>query len=1025
MKNINSLKGEHFIDFNSQPLEGAPMFLITGPTGSGKTTILDAITAALFDRTPRLNSKTTRALKSQTAETAFIELNYIVKGDEYKNIWQIDKRDNKKISIFKNGELLAPVKLNSLASKTLEIIGSDYDTFVKTIILAQNRFDEFIKSSPEDRRKIIESITDNKTLEKIKIAIRQEYEVFGQKYGELRQKLSMLETIIGESDIKSLETAFSEKIELVSLEKGKAAEASKKKAALENLKEISGELARKEKSLRELNAGYDFNAAASEINALKAVRDRYASIITDIKNREAALEEKRSRREREAETLAALLSRHETAAAAREKAALELSAFNEGYAAKIADIATVKSLYNSLGEAVKNYEAALKKSQTANNARTKAEAARDAVSKRIKAAEAEKEILINKNQQYSIKFEDGESALFEFKSDIEKLKNLKADIEKFAAEIKKNETAASAASARCAEIKKRLDSFAAEIKELDIKRAESEASRLRLEKDFEEASVSSAVVALRSSLAEGAKCPVCGSVDHPDAKIPAPAAIDALKIKAAMKAEEVKIKQIALRAAELEKNAAADKAALGEITADLNAKTAGGLILNEEFNEKISAAKMLEKTLAASSPFETGDFEKAAAEWAEALKFMAAQKEALGKLETAIEIDKNNYKNACDNIDILKGSETEAASAAARLKENKDSIEAEIGRKGGNVNPLDAERRLEELKTALNEKYSAAESAFNSINSLKESKKHLIENFDAEISGALASLAAARERFESALQAGAFTAEAALEGYKKLGSLNIMETEYNEKLSLKNNIEARTGELKSFIGGRNFNENDLETAREEERSAAARLETLNREAGEIEAQIKKQSSLIKEYESLKAEHKKNSEEHEVLEKLYLTTKDNQFRDFVLSFYLKNLLLLANQYLKVLTAGRYELLFDLNSANAIFIKDYFNEGREREINTVSGGEAFMASLSLALGLSQVSAGDARIEFMFLDEGFGVLDADALEDVLDMISRLDNIGRKIGIISHIQQVKDRIETRIELIKNNDGSSNIKIY
>ncbi|HOT77515.1 MAG TPA: hypothetical protein PK467_17135, partial [Candidatus Wallbacteria bacterium] len=585
---------------------------------------------------------------------------------EYKNIWQIDKRDNKKISIFKNGELLAPVKLNALAAKTLEIIGSDYDTFVKTIILAQNRFDEFIKSSPEDRRKIIESITDNKTLEKIKIAIKQEYEIFGLKYGELKQKLSMLESLIGESDVKSLEASFGAKIELVALEKARAAEASKKKSALENLKEISGELVRKEKSLMDLNSNYDFNSAASELKALRAVRDRYAAVIADIKSRETALEEKRSRRDREAETLAALSGRHETAAAAREKAALELSAFNEGYAGKIADIATVKSLYNSLGDAVKNYETALKKAEAAKASRTKAEGVRDAFLKRINAAQAEKETLINKNRQYSVKFENGEAALFEFKSDIEKLKILKADIEKYAAEIKRNESAVSAASARCVEIKKRIDVCAAEIRELEIKKTEAESLRLRLEKDFEEAASSSAVAALRSSLAEGAKCPVCGSRDHPDAKIPAPAAADALTIKAAMKAEEVKIKEIASRAAALEKSAAADNAALGEITADLNAKTAGGLILNEEFNEKISAAKTLEKTIEASVPFETADFEKAASEWAEALKFMAARKEALGKIETSIEIDKNNYKNACDNIDTLTVSETEAASAAAR-----------------------------------------------------------------------------------------------------------------------------------------------------------------------------------------------------------------------------------------------------------------------------------------------------------------------------------------------------------------------
>jgi len=137
-----------------------------------------------------------------------------------------------------------------------------------------------------------------------------------------------------------------------------------------------------------------------------------------------------------------------------------------------------------------------------------------------------------------------------------------------------------------------------------------------------------------------------------------------------------------------------------------------------------------------------------------------------------------------------------------------------------------------------------------------------------------------------------------------------------------------------------------------------------------------------------------------------------------------LLALASQYLKKLTGGRYEFAYDAENANQIFIKDYLNAGLIREISTISGGESFMASLSLALALSQISAGNKSIDFMFLDEGFGVLDSEALEDVLDMINNLKGIGKKIGVISHIREVWERIPTRIEITKQPDGSSTIKV-
>ena len=134
----------------------------------------------------------------------------------------------------------------------------------------------------------------------------------------------------------------------------------------------------------------------------------------------------------------------------------------------------------------------------------------------------------------------------------------------------------------------------------------------------------------------------------------------------------------------------------------------------------------------------------------------------------------------------------------------------------------------------------------------------------------------------------------------------------------------------------------------------------------------------------------------------------------------------------MTDGRFSLLkrneennLRAQSGLELDVKDAYT-GKIRSVNTLSGGEAFKASLSMALGLSDVIknyAGGIQLDSMFIDEGFGALDAESLERAIEILADLSNGNCMIGIISHVSQLKDRIDKKIEVCKSTSGSS-IKI-
>lgn len=151
---------------------------------------------------------------------------------------------------------------------------------------------------------------------------------------------------------------------------------------------------------------------------------------------------------------------------------------------------------------------------------------------------------------------------------------------------------------------------------------------------------------------------------------------------------------------------------------------------------------------------------------------------------------------------------------------------------------------------------------------------------------------------------------------------------------------------------------------------------------------------------------------------------HKFRDFAQGITLDELLRYTNRHLTVFFDNRYELRRNSDTSLEIDIVDKFQADFCRRLSTLSGGETFLVSLSLALGLSDLASRQADLRSLFVDEGFGSLDADTLNVAMTALHALEAKGKNIGLISHVEQLKDRIATQVQVRKKGSGFSTVKV-
>ncbi|MEH7108658.1 SbcC/MukB-like Walker B domain-containing protein, partial [Bacillus sp. JJ1764] len=293
-------------------------------------------------------------------------------------------------------------------------------------------------------------------------------------------------------------------------------------------------------------------------------------------------------------------------------------------------------------------------------------------------------------------------------------------------------------------------------------------------------------------------------------------------------------------------------------------------------------------------------------------------------------------------------------------------------------------------------------------------------------------LATERETFKNKL------AEQGFENYTeyhagKLTESDIKELEsqirnYREELR---SVSDRLTELTERLA--NIPTPDIASLKLELENITNEIHTLSQERTDLVIKKKNNEEVQQQIERLNEVVKELEERYSLIGHLYRIAKgDNSFKvtfeRFVLAAFLDDILREANGRLRKMTSGRFQLRrkTDRSKGNAqsgleLLVYDQYT-GQERHVKTLSGGESFKASLSLALGLADVVqqyAGGVSLETMFIDEGFGTLDPESLDQAIESLMDIQNSGRLVGIISHVPELKERIDARLEVISGQTGS------
>jgi len=890
------------------------LYLITGDTGAGKTTIFDAITYALYGEASG-NTRDVNMFRSKYAEPSTpteVELTFAYAQKIYtvKRNPEYDRpkaRGEGYTTEKANAELHYPdgrvvTKLKEVNKAIVDIMGIDRSQFTQIAMIAQGNFLKLLLASTEDRKKIFQKIFRTQCYYQLQERLKNQTGELAKEYerigGSIRQYINGI--ACHPDDVLMLEVDKAKKGELKNTEAVQLVE-----------KLIDQDAAAQQKVL-------------DKIGKLDKQKEAIAAQLAVAENRKTTEEKQEKAKEnldRETQRLKTLETEKNEAAAHQPEVqkAVEAIAKLEAQLPEYAEMQKKQTERTGLQKAL---EELAQKIQTEEEAEQK-------LARSIAKFKAEQASLQNAGAAQAAQKAEKER-LAEQQKELNALKNEYAAYQKLEAQQKKAQA-----------------DYAQKSGESGKKRAEYEhKNKLYLDA---QAGI------LAETLTEGVPCPVCGSLEHPHL---------------AQKPENAPTKQ------ELEIcKAKAEEAEAATQTASSKASTCNG---------QVDASR---ETLQAHGQKWLGT------DAVEEIERLCSEKQqqtaaALQKAEQQLEeIAKQlGRKAALDQLIPQKVDELE------QCKNRRGSYETQQAGDGAKLQA--AEKRLQELAEKLSYPSEAeANQALQQLRGQKEAWGNAIKETQKAYDECAKNLAALK---------------GTLEGYQK--TLQGM-----EKVDVQAVMAAQA-------------EADQQKAAWEaqKRKIGDRL-AVNRPILEnLQPQISQMEKTEKSLQCVQALSDTANGRLSGKEKIMLET-------YIQMTFFDRIIRRANVRLMVMSGGQYELKRRVNAENnrsqaglELDVIDHYN-GSERSVKTLSGGESFKASLALALGLSdeiQSSAGGIRLDTMFVDEGFGSLDEESLEQAVNALVGLTQGNRLVGIISHVSELKNRIDKQIVVTKEKSGGSKAEI-
>ena len=1065
-KNLNSLYGEWVIDFTDPEYVSNGIFALTGPTGAGKSTILDAICLALYGATPRLGkiTKSGNEIMSRQTGECYAEVLFESQAGRFRCHWE-QRRARKKaegnlqdqehqIADDATGKPIETMK-SRVGGVIEEKTGMDFDRFTRSILLAQGGFDTFLKADVEQKSKILEQITGTEIYSEISRRVHERQRDEREKLNILNAETSGIVILEPEQE-KEIQDDLTSKQKQETELAGKSTETGKAITWLTTIEGLQKEI---------LSLTDDAAKLKADTEAFKPDRAKL-ELATKAASLDGTYVSVTSLRKQQADEQAAL----KTDEAALPE--LESSANTQAEAFKAAEQLTVKakeelktaapliqkirSLDQKIAEQTKavseGADACAKeagKIETDKQARVKEQEKRTAAEKTLEVAELY--IKENARDEWLI------SGLGGVEEQLGSLLAKQQELTQKEAELKKADTAVADAAKKLETASKQCGLKKQELKSAgkNLQQGKDALSQLlgdkllreyRTEKEtlLREMAFIRKIEELedhRAKLEDGKPCPLCGSNDHPFAEgnVPVPDEIEQ-KIESLTKLIDKADEQ----------EAAIKKLEQAETTAHKNLNDSEKLE-TEATNDKKVAEKTLAELKDSLTKLRTGfdelklavsgklkplgiteipesEVESLLDSLRSRLKAWQEQVKQKTDIEKQIAAIDSEVKRLDAVIDTQVKALAEKQETLERLKKELADGTEERKQLYGDKKPDDedgrlnkaiadaekAEKKARDLNTELQQKLTTAKTHIDSLKKRIEQRTPELKKAEADFSAAL-------------IPAGFADEKAFLEARLSQEDRESLSSRAKELDDAGTELKAKQKDRETRLTTENakkLTDKTLEELQPQFKEFEESLKTLRDAIAGLKHKLNENTAAkerIKEKQSAIEAQKKECHRWEKLHGLIGSADGKKYRNFAQGLTFELMVSHANRQLEKMT-DRYLLIRDEQQPLELNVVDNYQAGEIRSTKNLSGGESFIVSLTLALGLSKMASRKVRVDSLFLDEGFGTLDEEALETALETLSGLQQDGKLIGIISHVSALKERISTQINITPVSGGRSSL---
>ena len=887
-------------ELNMEELGAGGLYLITGDTGAGKTTIFDAITFALYGEASG-DSREAGMLRSKYADPSVpteVELTFIYGGKTYKvcrnpEYERPTKRGTGMTMQKAEAELIYPdgrvvTKPKDVTAAVTEIMGVNREQFCQIAMIAQGKFRDLIEKGTTERQKIFREIFRTAPYQQVQDILKGKYRALERECETLRESVKQyIQGILWNKDA-SEETPVEEVMELLT---------EQNKADQEIQAGLFEELQQKEQVLQKIR---------SELE-----RDR------ERKKRQKLYQELQDRRKAQREQITELQQRY------REEQGKEPE--RRRLADEISRLESLMPQYLHLEELKKNE----------------------------RADQDEREKLSGKQRQYEAKQEELKGKIQEGREAGESLADAPEEYQKLLFESEKHQKYME----RLQNLSKVILQYEKLQQNLLVKQQEYQTVRDRVQKKESEYRVKNQAFLdeqagiLAQTLVEDQPCPVCGSIHHPAPAEQNPGAPS----KDELELLQQELEQCRVREAEASRKA-------GELLGNVQSRAesikreAEGLELTGTLEEMKHQLANLQKQ--GQTTEKQLQQEKGLA--SEKVKQKDMWNRLLPEQEKALEKVTEELQQIRERQAAVESKQKAAGEEIQRLTE---------------VLPYPGQKEAQEKHIELVQKQ-------NVMKRQLEQAEKTVQTAEVEIAGTEGRLKELRQQLEEAVEV------------------------------------------------------DTEALRQKQAEIETEKAACEERGKELHHRIQNNQSVLKNLQNRSKELVEKEKQYTMVRSLAVTALGNipgkekiMLETYVQMTYFDRIIARANTRLMVMTGGQYEMKRRRGSSNLrsqsgleLDVIDHYN-GSERSIRTLSGGESFQASLSLALGLAdeiQASAGGIRLDTMFVDEGFGSLDSESLEQAVQALAGLAESKRLVGIISHVDELKNRIDRQIVVKKERSGGS-----